>query len=186
MLFNVFLLLCITKVYLAKRSSILNVQKSKVHVIYWKAYMHILHTIQKEFKSSLDWLTQWKLKVSGFWKTSKLVGFQCYSQLREFYLNIGPWFWRCIRMLTLLIRLPIIWNRFCDLEVMVELFGIMPLLEGLNELIKFSPNLDNVLYVILLLGWSCVKNIYCSYIDPMLTWVMCSRSTRKYEMGHQM
>jgi hypothetical protein len=41
---------------------------------------------------------------------------------------------------------------FCDLEVMVELFGIMPLLEGLNELIKFSPNLDNVLYVILLLG----------------------------------
>jgi hypothetical protein len=35
---------------------------------------------------------------------------------------------------------------------MVELFGIMPLLEGLNELIKFSPNLDNVLYVILLLG----------------------------------
>jgi hypothetical protein len=112
MLFNVFLLLCITKVYLAKRSSILNVQKSKVHVIYWKAYMHILHTIQKEFKSSLDWLTQWKLKVSGFWKTSKLVGFQCYSQLREFYLNIRPWFWRCIRMLTLLIKLPIIWNRF--------------------------------------------------------------------------
>jgi len=29
---------------------------------------------------------------------------------------------------------------FYDLEVMVELFGIMPLLEGLNELIKFSQS----------------------------------------------
>jgi len=112
MLFNLFLVLCITKVYLAKRSSILNVQKSKIHVTYWRAYMHIFHTIQKKLKSSLDWSTLWKQKVSGFWKTLKLVGFQSYSQLREFYLNIGPWFWRCIRMLTLLIKLPIIWNCF--------------------------------------------------------------------------
>ncbi len=29
---------------------------------------------------------------------------------------------------------------FCDLEVMVELSGIMPLFEGLNELIKFSQS----------------------------------------------
>lgn len=39
---------------------------------------------------------------------------------------------------------------FCDLEVMFGLSHIVPLLEGLNELIKFSQS-NNVLYVILLL-----------------------------------
>jgi hypothetical protein len=39
---------------------------------------------------------------------------------------------------------------FCDLEIMFGLSCIMPLLEGLNELIKFYQ-FDNVLYVILLL-----------------------------------
>jgi hypothetical protein len=90
MLLSVFLILCITKVYLTKRSSILNVLKSKVHVTYWRAYMHIFHTIHKKLRSSLDWSTLWKIKVNGFWKTSKPIGFRCYSQLRKFYLNIGP------------------------------------------------------------------------------------------------
>jgi hypothetical protein len=39
---------------------------------------------------------------------------------------------------------------FCDLEVMFGLSRIVPLLEGPNELIKFSQS-NNVLYVILLL-----------------------------------
>ncbi len=57
MLFNVFLVLCIIEVYLTRRSLILNVLKSKVHGTYWRTYMHIFHTIQKELKSSLDWST---------------------------------------------------------------------------------------------------------------------------------
>ncbi len=60
MLLNVFLVLCIIKVYLTKSSSILNVLESKVHGTYWRTYMHIFHTIQKDFKSSLDWSTLWK------------------------------------------------------------------------------------------------------------------------------
>ncbi len=85
MLLNVFLVVWITKVYLAKRSWILNVLKSNVHVTYWRAYMHIFHTIHKELKSSLDWSTLWKQKVNGFWKTSKHAGFWCYSQLRKLW-----------------------------------------------------------------------------------------------------
>jgi hypothetical protein len=45
---------------------------------------------------------------------------------------------------------------FYDLEIMFRLSCIVPLLEGLNELIKFSQS-DNVLYVILLLLRSCSK-----------------------------
>jgi hypothetical protein len=90
MLLNVFLVLCIIKVYLARRSSILNELEFKVHGTYWRTYMHIFHTIQKELKSSLDWSTLWKQKVNGFWRTLKPVGFQCYSQLKEFYLNTRP------------------------------------------------------------------------------------------------
>jgi hypothetical protein len=66
MLFKVFFVLCIIVVYLAKRSLILNVLKSKVHVIYWRAYRHIFHTIEKEFMSSLDWPMLWKQEVNGF------------------------------------------------------------------------------------------------------------------------
>ncbi len=109
-LLNVFLVLWIIKVYLVGRSSILNVLESKVHGIYSRTYMHIFHIIQKEFKSSLDWSTLWKQEVNGFWRTLKPIGFWCYSQLKEFYLNTRPYFWKCIKMLALLVKFPVIWN----------------------------------------------------------------------------
>jgi hypothetical protein len=45
----------------------------------YRAYMHVFHIIQKKLMSSLNWLTSWKHEVSGFWKTSKPIGFQSYS-----------------------------------------------------------------------------------------------------------
>jgi hypothetical protein len=90
MLFIVLFVVCIIEVYLVKRSSILNVLESKVHVIYWKTYRHIFHTIQKELMSSLYWLMLGKQEVSGFWRTLTPTRFRCYSHLKEFYLNIVP------------------------------------------------------------------------------------------------
>jgi hypothetical protein len=89
-LFKFFLVLCIIEVYLAKRLSILNVLESKFHVIYWRAYMLIFHTIKKQFMSSLNWPTLWKWEVSGFWWTLKPIEFRCYYHLKKFYLNIAP------------------------------------------------------------------------------------------------
>jgi hypothetical protein len=139
MLLNVVLVLWIIRVYIVGRPSILNAIESKVHGAYSRTYMHMFHTIQKEFKSSLDWSTLWKQEVNGFWKTLKPIGFWCYSQLKEFYLNTRPYFWKCIKMLALLVKFLVIWNClwFGGND---WVFCIMPLLEGWNELIKFSQS----------------------------------------------
>jgi hypothetical protein len=91
---------------------------------------------QSKSNSQVCWIN--KHCGNKIWRTSKLLGFQCCSQLRNFRMNIIIWFWRCIKMPILINQVPHNLELLCDLEVLLGISCIVPMLEQFNELIKFS------------------------------------------------
>jgi hypothetical protein len=73
----------------------------------------------------------------------------------------------------------------CDLEVILGLSCLMPMLEGLNEFIKFSQSRQCFVCDFFFM-WNYAKHIctHSTMVPKLFTWMMCSLDTKTFLLGH--
>jgi hypothetical protein len=118
---------------------------------------------QKKPKSLLNWHVLWKSRVNTFSRTSKHGEFLFDYPKKMLCLNIKPWFWKCIKILTQSHKLPITFNFFST-----WIWGCLvwcQCLKGWMSWLNFF-NFNNVFVYVACIIKLCQINPYFWYNDP--------------------
>ncbi len=126
--------------------------------------MHIFATTPKDTWNLPNWQRSWKLKATKYYETLKLSGYPWLILSNMWCLNIAPssWRWHWVHPPQLL---PNLISVMTNVKILLGFNAIMPLLEEVHSLIKFSQ-LHYVLvcdFIAIVKIWE--RDVYMTYYD---------------------